>query len=148
MGRDNVVIRTMIYASFINLWKLDHVDHRAFDVAQTIVRLIHQLSDGDYQYLDPIIGVRDAYFAAFRVIDVFSQVLWFSTVDVFNQALRNPGFTNSLQGGVSINSCNASLDVLYHALKKLAIFYPLACALVLVPSVPPTCTLTSLLQHV
>lgn len=59
-GRDNVVVRTMIYTSFINLWKLDHVEHRTFDVAQTIVSLIHQLSDGDYQYLDPIIGVRDA----------------------------------------------------------------------------------------
>lgn len=58
LGRDCIVVQTMMYTSFIHLRRPGLFDQRAFKAANSIIRLLRQLSEEDYQYLDPILGVR------------------------------------------------------------------------------------------
>jgi hypothetical protein len=60
---DYFIVQTMVYTCFVHLRPHDLFDARAFKAGDHIVRMISQLSDGDYQYLDPIIGVGDLCFA-------------------------------------------------------------------------------------
>jgi hypothetical protein len=54
---DYFIVQTMVYTCFVHLRRHDIFDARAFKAGNYVVRMIRQLNDGDYQYLDPIIGV-------------------------------------------------------------------------------------------
>lgn len=56
---DYFFVQTMVYTCFVHLQRHDLFDVRAFKAGNHVVRMISQLSRGDYQYLDPIIGVSD-----------------------------------------------------------------------------------------
>ena len=53
----------MMYTCFVHLQRHNLFDARAFKAGHCVVRMSSQLSDEDYQYLDPIIGVSDSCFA-------------------------------------------------------------------------------------
>lgn len=62
---DYFAIQTMIFASFIHLQQGVLFDERAFKAANSIVRLIRQLSEADYQYIDPIMSVSTLHMSVF-----------------------------------------------------------------------------------
>jgi hypothetical protein len=59
---DIFTVQTMIYMCFVHLQRHDVFDARAFKAGNNVARMIGRLSDRDYQYLDPIIGVSGSSF--------------------------------------------------------------------------------------
>lgn len=62
-GLDYFIVQTMVYTCFVHLRCHDIFDARAFKAGNQVVQMISQLSVGDYQFLDPVIGVSDPFSA-------------------------------------------------------------------------------------
>ncbi|KAF9464608.1 hypothetical protein BDZ94DRAFT_1297108 [Collybia nuda] len=82
LDHDYFAIQTMTYTSFIHLQQGLLFDERAFKAANSIIRLIRQLSEADYQYIDPIMGA--CWHTASKI---FTRVL--TNIDKMNSYTRD-----------------------------------------------------------
>ncbi|KAG6918586.1 hypothetical protein DXG01_013388 [Tephrocybe rancida] len=107
---DYFVIQTMVYTSFVHLQRHASFDGRAMKAGHSIVQLICQLRDADWQYLDPIVSA-----------------CWLSAAEMYTFAIANTKqevYSGDLGGGVGGYQNN--LDVLVQALNTLGAYSPLA----------------------
>lgn len=70
-NHDYFAIQTIVYTSYIHLQQGVLFDDRAFKAANSIVQLLHQLNEVDYQYLDPIMSVSEFHIAQLCFIPSF-----------------------------------------------------------------------------
>ncbi|GLB35522.1 hypothetical protein LshimejAT787_0210870 [Lyophyllum shimeji] len=108
--RDYFMVQTVIYTSFVHLQRHVLFDGRALKAGNSIVQLILQLRDADWQYLDPIISV-----CWFTVAEMFICAIMSAKVDAFAGDVSN-----------IVSVCTSGLDVLSHALTTYGAYCPLS----------------------
>ncbi|KAF8061687.1 hypothetical protein FPV67DRAFT_1509934 [Lyophyllum atratum] len=108
--RDYFMVQTMIYTSFVHLQRHVLFDGRALKAGNSIVRLICQLSDADWQYLDPIVSV-----CWLSVAEMLMRAVASAKVDTF------PGDVSNI-----VSVCCSGLDVLANALHTFGAYSPLS----------------------
>ncbi|KAF5386848.1 hypothetical protein D9615_001984 [Tricholomella constricta] len=108
--RDYFMVQTLVYASFIHLQRHVLFDGRALKAGHSIVRLICQLTDADWQHLDPIISV-----CWLTAAEMFTRAVTSAKVDTY------PGDVSSI-----ISACINGLDVITHALQTFRAYSPLS----------------------
>lgn len=111
---DYFFVQTMVYTCFVHLQRHDLFDVRAFKAGNHVVRMISQLSRGDYQYLDPIIGA-----------------CWFGVSKMFMRILPNAASIGNIhpESPDIVHISREGLSMLVTAMKTFGAFSPLSSAL-------------------
>lgn len=128
---DYFAIQTIVYTSYIHMQQGVFFDERALKAANSIVRLLQQLCEMDYQYLDPIMSV-SATLYLFQLLHIDENLLlqacWNSASKIFTRVLTNIDTMGSDTEDITNLALvsNEGLDVLLNAMKSLGAFSTLS----------------------
>ncbi|KAG6831208.1 hypothetical protein H0H92_012002 [Tricholoma furcatifolium] len=106
--RDYFAVQTLAHASLLHLQHHGAVDGRALKAGNSIVQLICQLGDADWQYLDPIVSP-----------------CWLSAAEMFMLAIASDKINTSSEDPV-LQGYRRNLDVISQALNTFGGHSPLA----------------------